>query len=101
MPYESRLQNLNEIDPKSIKSLMTIYIHIRYYTTVSIFANGLTFDYTAASISGGIALFLPEHSGFVSSEATGPLTDETPPGPDETVRIRIYHGHNKGIYPRV
>ena len=40
--------------------------------------------------SGGIAPFLPEPSGFVNSEATDPLTDETPLGPDETVRIRNY-----------
>ena len=51
-------------------------MHIRYYTTLSIFANGLTSDSTAASISVGIAPFLPDHSGFINSE----VTDETTPG---------------------
>ena len=38
--------------------------------------NGLTFDYTAASISGGIAQFLPDHSGFVSSQRNGAIPPE-------------------------
>ena len=46
-------------------------MHIRDYTiTLSIFANGWTF-------SIGIALFLPEQSGIVSSVPTDPLTNET------------------------
>ena len=49
-------------------------MHIRYYTTLSIFANGLTSDSTAASISVGIAPFLPEHSGFINSEVTDKTT---------------------------
>ena len=40
------------------------------------FTNGLTSDSTAASISVGIAPFLPDHSGFINSE----VTDETTPG---------------------
>ena len=57
---------------------MYIYIYISDIIQLSIFANGWT--YTATSISIGIAPFLPEHSGFISSEATDPLTDETTSG---------------------
>ena len=62
---------------------------MRYYTTLYVH-EWLDFRlYTVASFPV-VLLRFPEHSGFVSSEATDPLTDETPPGPDETVRIRIY-----------
>ena len=65
-------------------------MHIRYYTTLSIFANGPTFDSILPPRFPVVLLFLPEYSGFVNSEATDLFADETPPAPDETVRVRIY-----------
>ena len=59
-----------------------MYIHIRYYT-ISIFVNGLTFDYTAASLSGGIAPFLPENSVFLSD---GPFDGRNTSGTGRNTR---------------